>query len=84
MGTDFDEGISLARTDSLEAEAGFDQDVIANRRILYWAMVEAGFCQQSRRMVALQFRRPTMGAADRGGYSPLRPGRVTSYAGSCV
>ena len=43
MGTAFDEANILSRTDSLESLADADPEAIANRRILYWAIVEAGF-----------------------------------------
>lgn len=49
MGSVFDDATPLAHTDRFEAEAGADfsfsaEEARANRRILYWAMTEAGFC----------------------------------------
>jgi D-alanyl-D-alanine dipeptidase len=48
MGTAFDETSELSQPDSLEAQEVSDPEVVANRRILYWAMVEAGFASHPR------------------------------------
>ncbi len=47
MGTIFDDVSALAHTDSFEprlnSESYSDREAIANRRILYWAMLQGGF-----------------------------------------
>ncbi|MEJ0059268.1 MAG: M15 family metallopeptidase [Terricaulis sp.] len=65
MGSLFDDATSLAGTDRFERDTDdfsfSHEEARANRRLLYWLMIEAGFSNHPDEWVALFLRRPDVG-----------------------